>query len=236
MRATPRWPENPRLREPNRTTPLVASTTVTSLSVYLVEDDPLLREHLTTILSAPGVTLLGSASSGAEALAALESLAAEVVLIDLGLPDMRGQDVIRALARRPAPPLLMAHTVFDDRDHVLEAIKAGASGYVLKGSTPRELLAALAELKAGGAPMSPRIARAVLLELREVIPPQADPLSPRERQLLKLIDEGLTYKQISDRLHVSTHTVHSHIKNIYGALQAKSRGEALAVARERNLI
>ncbi|MBK7865032.1 MAG: response regulator transcription factor [Archangiaceae bacterium] len=83
--------------------------------------------------------------------------------------------------------------------------------------------------------MSPRIARAVLRELQQA-PAQPDPLSPRERQLLKLVDEGLTYKQIAERLSVSPHTVHSHIKNIYDALHARSRAEALATARSRGLL
>lgn len=203
----------------------------------MVEDDPLLREHLVEVLAnAEGVSVVGHAGSGAEALALLETRSPDVVLMDLGLPDMTGQDLTRLVTRGPQRPLVMAHTVFDDRDHVLDAIKAGASGYVLKGSSADELVTALKELKAGGAPMSPRIARAVLQELREGTAPTPDPLSPRERQLLKLVDEGLTYKQISDRLHVSPHTVHSHIKNIYEALHAKSRAEALATARGRGLI
>lgn len=209
----------------------------TTLQVFVVEDDPLLREHVVELLSeADGLEVIGQAGNGADALTQLSALKPDIVLMDLGLPDMTGQDATRQLTRREGCPLVMAHTVFDDRDNVLEAIKAGASGYVLKGSTPDELVGALKELKAGGAPMSPRIARALLLELREAPAPTPDPLSPRERQLLKLVDEGLTYKQISDRLHVSTHTVHSHIKNIYEALHAKSRAEALATARGRGLI
>lgn len=207
------------------------------LQVFVVEDDPLLRAQLVEVLSeAEGFSVVGEAGSGAEALAALSSRSADLVLMDLGLPDMTGQELTRQITTGDRRPLVMAHTVFDDRDNVLDAIKAGASGYVLKGSAPNELVSALLELHAGGAPMSPRIARAVLLELREGAPPTPDPLSPRERQLLKLVDEGLTYKQISDRLHVSTHTVHSHIKNIYEALHAKSRAEALATARGRGLI
>lgn len=203
----------------------------------MVEDDPLLREHLVEVLSgAEGLSVVGHAGSGAEALAQLASLSPHIILMDLGLPDMTGQALTRQLTQGPNRPLVMAHTVFDDRDNVLEAIKAGASGYVLKGCAPSELVGALQQLHAGGAPMSPRIARAVLLELREGAAPTPDPLSPRERQLLKLVDEGLTYKQISDRLHVSPHTVHSHIKNIYEALHAKSRAEALATARGRGLI
>ncbi|MDP1916975.1 MAG: response regulator transcription factor [Myxococcales bacterium] len=208
-----------------------------TLQIFVVEDDPLLREHVVELLSeAEGLEVIGQAGSGVEALAQLATSKPDIVLMDLGLPDMTGHEVTRQLTRREGCPLVMAHTVFDDRDNVLEAIKAGASGYVLKGSTPAELVGALKELKAGGAPMSPRIARALLLELREAPAPTPDPLSPRERQLLKLVDEGLTYKQISDRLHVSTHTVHSHIKNIYEALHAKSRAEALATARGRGLI
>ena len=125
--------------------------------------------------------------------------------------------------------------MFDDRDNVLSAIKAGASGYVLKGCAPRELVEALQSLHAGGSPMSPRIARAVLRELQQ-LPSEPDPLSPRERHVLKLVDEGLTYKQIAERLCVSPHTVHSHIKNIYDQMQVRSRSEALAQARSRGLI
>ncbi len=212
------------------------TATASRLRVFVVEDDPLLRRHLVELLgSESGMAVVGQAGAGDEALGALERVETDVVLMDLGLPGLSGVEAIASLAKRPRAPLMMAHTVFDDRDTVLKAIKAGASSYVLKGCAPRELVEALYELQAGGAPMSPRIARAVLRELHEV-PAQPDPLSPRERQLLKLVDEGLTYKQIASQLNVSPHTVHSHIKNIYEALQAKSRAEALANARHRGLI
>lgn len=205
-------------------------------TLFVVEDDPRLRNYLVELLSGePSFRLVGSAATGAEAVTQISALAPQLALIDLGLPDTTGQDVIARVSALPRPPLVLAHTVFDDRDNVLEAIRAGAMGYVLKGGAPRELVEALHQLALGGAPMSPRIARAVLRELRGA-PAEPDPLSPRERQLLKLVDEGLTYKQISERLAVSTHTVHSHIKNIYDALHARSRSEALATARSRGLI
>lgn len=205
-------------------------------TLFVVEDDPRLRTFLLELLgSEKSLELVGSASNGAEAIAQMTKLSPKLALVDLGLPDMTGQAVIAKVASLPNAPLVLAHTVFDDRDNVLEAIRAGASGYVLKGGAPRELIEALHQLSEGGAPMSPRIARAVLKELRGA-PAEPDPLSPRERQLLKLVDEGLTYKQISDKLCVSVHTVHSHIKNIYDALHAKNRGEALALARSRGLI
>jgi len=207
-----------------------------TVSLFVVEDDPRLRNYLVELLGAEKtLSLVGSAANGADAFTQISKLTPQLALVDLGLPDMTGQVLITKLAALSKPPLMLAHTVFDDRDNVLEAIRAGASGYVLKGGAPRELIEALHQLAEGGAPMSPRIARAVLRELRGA-PAEPDPLSPRERQLLKLVDEGLTYKQISDRLSVSTHTVHSHIKNIYDALHARSRGEALATARSRGLI
>lgn len=205
-------------------------------TLFLVEDDPRLRNYLVELLSGEAtLDVVGSASTGADAVEQITRLNPQLALIDLGLPDMTGQQVIAKVSALAKAPLVLAHTVFDDRDNVLEAIRAGASGYVLKGGAPRELIEALHQLAEGGAPMSPRIARGVLRELRGGSA-EPDPLSPRERQLLKLVDEGLTYKQISDRLSVSTHTVHSHIKNIYDALHARSRGEALATARSRGLI
>ena len=179
--------------------------------------------------------VIGNAGSAEDALVALEKLQPQLMLVDLGLPGLTGIELIAKLSAKKEKPLMMAHTVFDDRENVLSAIKAGASGYVLKGCAPRELVEALQSLNAGGSPMSPRIARAVLRELQQ-LPAEPDPLSPRERHVLKLVDEGLTYKQIADRLCVSPHTVHSHIKNIYDQMQVRSRSEALAQARSRGLI
>lgn len=214
----------------------VATQSDSRVRVFIVEDDPRLRNYLVELLGGEAtLCVVGSAETGEEALAQFEALEPRLALVDLGLPDMTGQAVIERASARPRAPLMLAHTVFEDRDNVIDAIRAGASGYVLKGCAPRELVEALHQLDAGGAPMSPRIARSVLRELRGG-PAQPDPLSPRERQLLKLVDEGLTYKQIAERLSVSTHTVHSHIKNIYDALHANSRGEALSAARSRGLI
>jgi two-component system NarL family response regulator len=132
---------------------------------------------------------------------------------------------------------IMAHTVFEDRENVFSAIKAGASGYILKGSSPREIVEAIHEIHKGGAPMSPKIARKVIHEFQdENIEEQQYILSQRERDILKCVEQGLTYKEISLRLNISSHTVHTHIKNIYEKLQAKDRGEALVKARKTGMI
>jgi DNA-binding NarL/FixJ family response regulator len=207
------------------------------LKIFVVEDNPLLRQHLVALLDGePTMRVAGNAGSAEEALELIESARPQLMLVDLGLPGLTGIELISRISQRENHPLMLAHTVFDDRDNVLAAIRAGASGYVLKGCAPRELVEALHSLQAGGSPMSPRIARAVLRELQARPAAEPDPLSPRERHVLKLVDEGLTYKQIAERLSVSPHTVHSHIKNIYDQMQVRSREEALAQARSRGLI
>ena len=126
--------------------------------------------------------------------------------------------------------------VFDDRDTVFSAIQAGASGYVLKGSTPREIVEALFELENGGAPMSPKIARAVIREFQESKVEEQYLLTPREQQILKGLETGLTYTELGDILSISPHTVHSHIKRIYEKLHAVDRKSALIQARRKGLI
>jgi two-component system NarL family response regulator len=130
----------------------------------------------------------------------------------------------------------MAHTVFDDRETVFSAIKAGASGYILKGSTPRDLIDALNTLAKGGAPMSPKIARKVIREFQDEGVDEQYLLSPRERDIVKEIENGLTYKDIAVKFSISPHTVHTHIKKIYEKLQAKDRQQALVAARKKGII
>lgn len=130
----------------------------------------------------------------------------------------------------------MAHTVFDNRDIVFAAIKAGASGYLLKGLSPRELIESLHSLYEGGAPMSPKIARAVIGEFQERRIEEQYLLTPREREILLALENGYTYNEIADDLCISHHTVHSHIKHIYEKLHAKGRQEALISARKKGII
>lgn len=207
------------------------------MKLAIVEDDPILLESLKLLLAGElGITVVGAFSSAEDALRSLKEVSPEVMLADLGLPGMSGIELIKK-AKEEMPDLeIMAHTVFEDRENVFSAIKAGASGYILKGSSPREIVEAIHEVNKGGAPMSPKIARKVIHEFRDESVEDEYFLSQRERNIVKCIEEGLTYKEISLRLAISSHTVHTHIKNIYEKLQAKDRGEALIKARKTGII
>lgn len=207
------------------------------MKLIIVEDDPILLESLKLLLSGEmGITMMGAYGSAEDALRALNTVRPDVMLADLGLPGMSGIELIRR-AKEEMPQLeIMAHTVFEDRENVFSAIKAGASGYILKGSSPREIVEAIHEINKGGAPMSPKIARKVIHEFQDESVGDQYVLSQRERDIVKCIEQGLTYKEISIRLAISSHTVHTHIKNIYEKLQAKDRNEALIKARKTGII
>ncbi len=207
------------------------------MRLVIVEDDPILLESLKLLLSGEsGITVVGAFSNAEDALRSLKKISPEVMLADLGLPGMSGIELIKK-AKEETPDLeIMAHTVFEDRENVFAAIKAGASGYILKGSSPREIVEAIHEINKGGAPMSPKIARKVIHEFQDDSVEDQYVLSQRERDIVKCIEQGLTYKEISLRLAISSHTVHTHIKNIYEKLQAKDRGEALIKARKTGII
>lgn len=204
------------------------------MRVFIVEDQDLVRNNLTLLLGGEnGIEVAGTAATVEEALTAIPQASPDVVLSDLGLPDDSGVSLIRQLKEeRPALDVL-AYTVFEDRDTVFAALKAGASGYVLKGSTPRQLVEALENLAQGGAPMSPRIARAVISEFHGKSDPPGEELTPRERQVLAGIDEGYSYKEIAGELGVSPNTVHGYVKNIYEKLHARGRRDALQKARRK---
>ncbi len=207
------------------------------MRLIIVEDDPILRESLKLLLAGEKeITVAAAFGTAEDALRALRKCAPEVMLVDLGLPGMSGIELIKR-AKDELPTLeIMAHTVFEDRENVFAAIKSGASGYILKGSSPREIVEAIHAIHKGGAPMSPKIARKIIHEFQDENTGDQYILSQREKDIVKCVEQGLTYKEISLRLKISSHTVHTHIKNIYEKLQAKDRDEALLKARKTGII
>ena len=207
------------------------------MKVSIVEDDVLLRQNLKLLLSGErGISVVSVYGSAEEALSGIKRTRPEILLADIGLPGMSGIELIRELKEQMPGLEIMAHTVFDDRETVFSAIKAGASGYLLKGSTPRELIDALHTLAKGGSPMSPKIARKVIREFQDEGIDEQYFLSHRETEIVKEIENGLSYKDIAVKLAISPHTVHTHIKNIYEKLHAKDRQGALVAARKKGII
>ena len=209
------------------------------LAVALVEDQRPLREGLAALVDGtPGYRVVGSYGSMEAALAGLASACPDVVLLDIELPGMSGIDGVRELKSRAPQVQVLMLTVFGDDDRVFEAICNGASGYLLKDTPPARLLDAIRELAAGGAPMSPEIARKVVTMFQRVAPPRETPgdLSPRELQILRLLADGHSYKTAAAELAISPDTVRFHIRHIYEKLHVHSKSEAVLKAFRTGLL
>lgn len=204
------------------------------MRVLVVEDDPWVRSSVLAALGADDRVASQAFGTVAEALRALDGgVACDVALVDLGLPDGSGLDVLRRLARDRPDAASVAFTVFDDEETVLSALRAGARGYLLKSTPVGDLPGLLREAQGGGAPMTPVVARLVLDALVPAPQPGDEgPLSPREREVLRLLARGHTYAAAGQALGIGLGTVQGHVKSIYHKLQVASKAEAaLAAAR-----
>jgi DNA-binding NarL/FixJ family response regulator len=213
---------------------------VETTSVLIVEDEPeFLRMYCEAITRDPGFRLVGAVTTVAAARALIEQSVPDVLVVDLGLPDGNGTELIRELSsRRPDSDALVV-TVFGDDGHVVDAIAAGATGYLLKDSPQGELVRCIRELREGGSPISPSIARRLLTRMRmpaQKPAPDASPLSEREAEILKLVAKGLSFADVSAALGISAHTVVAHVKKIYRKLSVHSRGEAVFEATQLGLL
>ncbi|HEX7646201.1 MAG TPA: response regulator transcription factor [Noviherbaspirillum sp.] len=217
-----------------------------AVGVLIVEDDAVTRKALCLAVEAvPALKLLAEFDSVKPALDWLESNTTDVLLTDLGLPDGSGLEIIHACAKRHPATDIMVVTMSSDEENVLACIEAGAAGYVLKDAGRMDIARAILDLRDGGAPMSPVIARMVLAKVRDGKKSAssthsqnsaATSLTKREAAILDLIAQGDSYGEVAKVLSVSVGTVQTHIKNIYGKLSVHSRGEAVFEAHRRGLL
>lgn len=208
-----------------------------AMRIVLVEDNSDLLKTLQLFLSAErDIDIVGAFATAEECLANIEKCAPDIILVDIDLPGMSGVELIETLKGKNPSIDFIVYTGYGDKKTFLAAIRAGAAGYLLKGTSPRELIEALHELRNGGVPMSPDISRMLIQEVQDKSTQHKCPLTKREKSVLKCIDEDLTYKEISEKLNISRHTVHTHIKNGYEKLNADSRKDALKTAKRKGCI
>ncbi len=201
------------------------------IAVAIVEDDAPARKILGGwIRRAPAFALAGEWGEAEEAIVALPALKPDVVLMDINLPHMSGVEAVRHLKPLLPQTQFVMLTVYEDADHIYNALAAGATGYLLKETPRQELLAAIADVHQGGSPMTSNIARKVVQSFRHspAAGNGAEQLSPREQEVLELLARGYLYKEIAERLNITMPTVNTYVRRMYEKLQVRSRGQAVA--------
>jgi DNA-binding NarL/FixJ family response regulator len=201
------------------------------IKIGIVEDNRDLRETLQQMIEdAPGLRFVCAFSNAEDAIRNLPKYTPDVVLMDIHLPVRSGIECTRRIKDLCPGIQVLILTVYVDSESIFDALKAGASGYLLKRSSPAEILAAIADVRLGGAPMSSQIARQVVASFQKATPslePEGEPLSERETEVLGYITKGYSGKEIAEKMHVSINTVKTHLKHIYQKLHVRSRTEIL---------
>lgn len=200
------------------------------ITICIVEDITDIREGLQTIIeSDERFELLQCFTNAEDAIAHLPHLQPNVVLTDINLGGKSGIDCVHETKQQFPEMQFIMFTIYEDNDQVFEALKAGASGYILKNTAPEKIIDSLVELYEGGSPMSPKIARKVLSTFNAPLPDQSinSILSKREQEVLELLSKGFLYKEIADKLSISISTVKRHLNSIYSKLQVQNKVEAV---------
>ncbi len=207
------------------------------IKVLIIEDNKYMREGWRTFIDYDKeLVVLGSYVSCEDALASGEVKKANVVIMDIGLPGINGIDGVRAVKKiNPAIHVIMA-TVHDDNNHIFEAIKAGAVGYLMKNVTPDELVSAVKDAHAGGSPITPNVARKIIASMQAPEITEEEKLTERELEILKELATGKSYAAIGKSIFLSVDGVRHHIRKIYQKLQVNSRTEAVSKGIIRRLI
>jgi DNA-binding NarL/FixJ family response regulator len=204
------------------------------IRVSIFEDNRNLREGLFNLLeSTEGFTCAGAFAHCERVLDNIDETQPDVILMDIEMPVINGIEAVKLIRTRNTDVKILMETIFEEDEKIFQSICNGAQGYILKSTPPQEILDAIKEIYEGGAPMSPVIASKVLRMFKSNLGNQTDAsfnLSSREKEILKCLVEGMSYKMIADTCFISGDTVNGHIKNIYKKLQVHSKGEAVAKA------
>lgn len=213
---------------------------IEKIQILLVDDNTPLREGLRTMLqSTPDIEVIGEAATGAAAIARAAHLQPDVILMDIKMPDLNGIEATRQIVNTSPHIRILILTMFEDDDSVFAALRAGARGYLLKGSLKSEILRAIHSISNGEAIFGPSIAKRLMQYFatpRQPAPPQAFPeLTERELETLTLIAQHHTNPEIAERLSLSPKTVRNHVSNIFAKLQVADRAQAIIRAREAGL-
>jgi DNA-binding NarL/FixJ family response regulator len=195
------------------------------IRVLVVDDHVIVRSGLEQLLgTAPEIEFVGSARDGAEALVETERLRPDVVLMDLSMPNMDGIEATRHISRDFPESRVLVLTSFSEQRRIIDALEAGADGYLLKHSEPEQIVAAIHAVVAGGSPLDPKAARVLLESHRST--DSGDELTDREREVLGLVRDGLANKQIARRLGISERTVKAHLTRVFQRLGVSDRTQA----------
>ncbi len=203
------------------------------IRILVADDHPIVRDGLRAVLETQSdFVVVGEAANGPEVLEQVVGLRPDILLLDLEMPDLDGVQVLRALATQGYPVRTLVFTAYDAEGQVIGAVQAGAQGYLLKGAPREELFRAVRTVAGGGVWIQPQVARTLVGHVRG----DADPLTPREREVLQLVAQGLANKQIAARLGITERTVKLHVSNILGKLGAANRTDAVTRAVQRGLV
>lgn len=238
--------------DPTSPTPTEGTPKSGPIRVFVVEDQTkILKNQLKLLEGHPDLSIIGTALSGETALEEVARLKPDVLLLDLGLPRMSGIDVTRAVKASMPGIEILIFTIFDEEDKVLEAVQAGASGYLLKGTPADKMIEAIKEVSAGGTVIQPSLARRLLKHFRVGETPAATPapaasalpeepegkkLSARETEILQLIAKGVSNNEAASMLNLSKATIRTHLEHIYRKLEVTNRVEAVTEGLRKGLI